>query len=306
MNDRRLMMMRMLDSRKKFTARELAEQFNVSVRTIQRDLDYLQQMGVPLYTEVGAHGGYRVLPNRILPPLQLRQHEAFGLFMMLEYLEKVPDFPYGSIRSHLAEHYFSSLPADVQDKITRMRQHVTFLQYDFVHPELLTTKILSAAVEKRNIEFIYSSRSGPKNVVACPIGIYYEHGFWYMPAMKHERVWLYRVDRMKQVDILNQSNEPVPTLKEWFHSEEEREGVEVILEFTDFGARLAGSDPLFKAVQHNEWRGQVPTDEIPFVSRRLLSYGPEVKVKAPRQLQELVMEMLHRSLNQYEQPHDNS
>ena len=83
----------MLDSRKKFTARELAERFHVSMRTIQRDLDHLQQMGFPLYAEVGANGGYRVLPNRILPPLQLTEHEAFGLFMMIEYLETYPTSP---------------------------------------------------------------------------------------------------------------------------------------------------------------------------------------------------------------------
>ncbi|MGC5772222.1 HTH domain-containing protein [Paenibacillus pabuli] len=72
MNERRLTMMRIIDSRKKFTAREPAERFNVSVRTIQRDLGYLQQIGFPLYSKQGAHGGYRALENRILPPLQLR------------------------------------------------------------------------------------------------------------------------------------------------------------------------------------------------------------------------------------------
>lgn len=60
MNQRRLAMMRLMDSRHKFTARELAERFEVSVRTIQRDLDALQTMGFPLYTEVGVNGGYRV------------------------------------------------------------------------------------------------------------------------------------------------------------------------------------------------------------------------------------------------------
>lgn len=57
MINRRLEIMRTLDSRTKFTARQLAERFGVSLRTIQRDLDYLQQMGVPLYSEVGIHGG---------------------------------------------------------------------------------------------------------------------------------------------------------------------------------------------------------------------------------------------------------
>lgn len=169
MNHRKLAIMRLMDSRQKFTARELAERFDVSVRTIQRDLDALQALGFPLYTEVGVNGGYRVLPNRILPPLQLTQQEALGLFMMLEYLQQVPDFPYGSMREHLAEQYFSTLPEDVQDLIMRMREHITFVQHPGEHAEPLTTEILGAAVEKREIEFMYHARSGPKKVQVFPM-----------------------------------------------------------------------------------------------------------------------------------------
>lgn len=299
MNSRRLSMMRLLDSRKKFTARELAMRFNVSVRTIQRDLDHLQEMGFPLYAEVGANGGYRVLPNRILPPLQLTEHEAFGLFMMIEYLEKISDFPYGSIRAQLAEQYFSSLPVDVQDSITRMRQHIAFLQHHCVQPEPMTTKIISAAVDKSGAEFIYTSRNGTKKVEAYPLGIYYEHGYWYMPAKNKERIILYRVDRIQQFNILHHTDDSIPTLKDWLSSEDNRASVEVVLQFTDFGARLAESEPLFKPVQQNEWCGQVPPEEFPFMARKLLSYGPEVKVISPGELQELIMKMLQSSLNQY-------
>lgn len=292
--------MRILDARKKFTARELAERFQVSVRTIQRDLDDLQKSGFPLYTEVGVNGGYRVLPNRILPPLQLAQHEALGLFMMIEYLEKVPDFPFGSIRAYLAEHYFSSLPDDVQDMILRMRQHITFLQHHSVQLEPLTTKILMASVEKCEIAFIYTSRNGTKKVQGYPLGIYYENGHWYMPAKKLDRVLLYRVDRMQQLDVLDRTDDSIPTLKEWLNSEDSRETVEVVLQFTDFGARLAQSDALFKSVQHNEWRGEVPPEEFPFTARKMLSFGPEVKVIAPRHLQVIVKELLESNLKQYQ------
>ncbi|MHA7578887.1 helix-turn-helix transcriptional regulator [Paenibacillus vandeheii] len=299
MNNRKLALMRLMDSRKKFTARELAERFQVSIRTIQRDLNDLQELGFPLYTEVGVNGGYRVLPNRILPPLQLTQHEALGLFMMIEYLENVPDFPYGSIREHLAEEYYSTLPQDVQDLITRMRQHITFLQHHAVQVEALTTEILGAAVDKREIEFIYHSRQGHKKVQAVPIGIYYDHGYWYMPAQRKDRVLLYRVDRMQELVILDSIDESVPSLQEWLNFKENRESVEVVLQFTDFGARLAGSDVLFKSVEGNEWRGLVPPEELPFTARKLLSYGPEVKVIEPLELQQQVREMLERSLKQY-------
>lgn len=299
MNNRKLALMRLMDSRKKFTARELAERFQVSIRTIQRDLNDLQELGFPLYTEVGVNGGYRVLPNRILPPLQLTQHEALGMFMMIEYLENVPDFPYGSIREHLAEEYYSTLPQDVQDLITRMRQHITFLQHHAVQAEALTTEILGAAVDKREIEFIYHSRQGHKKVEVFPIGIYYDHGYWYMPARRKDRVLLYRVDRMQELVMLDSIDESVPTLQEWLNFKEERESVEVVLQFTDFGARLAGSDVLFKSVEGNEWRGLVPHEEFPFTARKLLSYGPEVKVIEPLELQQQVREMLERSLKQY-------
>lgn len=299
MNNRKLALMRLMDSRKKFTARELAERFQVSIRTIQRDLNDLQELGFPLYTEVGVNGGYRVLPNRILPPLQLTQHEALGLFMMIEYLENVPDFPYGSIREHLAEEYYSTLPQDVQDLITRMRQHITFLQHHAVQAWALTTEILGAAVDKKEIEFIYHSRQGHKKVQAVPIGIYYDHGYWYMPAQRKDRVLLYRVDRMQELVMLDSIGESVPSLQEWLNFKENRESVKVVLQFTDFGARLAGSDVLFKSVEGNEWRGLVPPEEFPFTARKLLSYGPEVKVIEPLELQQQVREMLERSLKQY-------
>lgn len=299
MNQRRLAMMRLMDSRHKFTARELAERFEVSVRTIQRDLDALQAMGFPLYTEVGVNGGYRVLPNRILPPLQLTQQEALGLFMMLEYLEMVPDFPYGSIRGHLAEQYFSTLPSDVQERIVGMREHIAFMQHPGEHHDSLTSDLLTAAVEKKVISFLYNARSGWKKVTVNPIGIYYEQGYWYMPARHNDRVLLYRVDRIKQLTVLDQMDESVPTLKAWMKQAAHTDGEEVVLQFTAFGARIAASDILFKTVSDQEWRGVVPHSEFAFTARRLLSYGPEVKVISPPELQEQVRVMLEQSLAQY-------
>ncbi|WP_442602324.1 helix-turn-helix transcriptional regulator [Paenibacillus sp. KN14-4R] len=300
MNERRLAIMQMMDSRKKFTARELAERFEVSIRTIQRDLDYLQQIGFPLYTDVGPHGGYRVLPNRILPPLQLNQNEAFGLFLMIQYLEKVQDFPYESIRSHLAEQYYAGLPSDVQDSIDQMKQHIAFIQHQPAEPAPFTTKILQAAMDKKEIVFSYLSASGIKRTQAYPFGIYFENGFWYMPAKRNLRIILYRVDRMKELNVLEQTDPSVPTLHEWFAMSDERESMEVVLHFTDMGVRIAQSEPLFQGIQNNEWNGQVPIEELPFLSRKLLKCGPEVKVIAPVELRDLVLSLLKKSIEQYD------
>lgn len=300
MINRRLEIMRTLDSRTKFTARQLAERFGVSLRTIQRDLDYLQQMGVPLYSEVGIHGGYRVLPNRILPPLQLTQHEALGLFLMIEYLEHIPDFPYGIIRAQLADQYYSGLPDDVRDLISRSKQHLAVLQHSSIRPAPLTTQVLGAAVEKREISFAYHSRSGKKNVQVYPLGIYYEQGYWYMPASKQGEIRLYRVDRMEQLEEgPHRTEESLPTLAAWMKAGETRDSTEVILHFTDMGVRLAESDRIFASVLDREWRGCIPVEEFPFTAQKLLAYGPEVKVVSPRELQESVRELLEKTISQY-------
>ncbi|CAM4429771.1 helix-turn-helix transcriptional regulator [Paenibacillus tarimensis] len=302
MNERRLAILRIIDARKKFTARELAERFDVSVRTIQRDLDALQSMGVPLYTQMGPHGGYRVLSNRILPPLQLTEQEALGLFLMLQYLERVPDFPYGTVRAHLAEQYYGALPDDVRDTIDRLRRHVLFRHNPQQHtPAPLAELALGAAAAKQDILFHYHTADGVKEVHAFPLGIYFERGCWYMPAKRadKDRVQLYRVDRMEQLVPGSCRDETLPDLVQWMNMEDHREGVKVELHFTARGARLAENDELFAADEKMVWIGRVPAGELPYTARRLLAYGAEVKVAGPPELQRMVIEELEKNLNQY-------
>lgn len=65
---RRLIELMMLVNRKKrFTVRELAEEFDVSYRTMWRYLQELGELGVPLYSEPGTNGGYRILRETEMP-----------------------------------------------------------------------------------------------------------------------------------------------------------------------------------------------------------------------------------------------
>ncbi|MFD2613404.1 helix-turn-helix transcriptional regulator [Paenibacillus gansuensis] len=298
-NERRIAMMKIIDSRKKFTARELAERFQVSIRTIQRDLDYLQSIGFPLYTEVGPQGGYRALPNRILPPLQLNPSEALGLFLMLQFLEQLSDFPYSGIRHHLADQYYASLPGDIRERIDQMRAHVAFRQPFKAPPSPFTTPILEAAMQKQAVSFTYRGAGGLTENEAYPFGLYYENGRWYMPARKSGSIRLYRADRIQRLEQLPDKDDGVPSLQQWLNSRDNRPDCTVVLRFTDFGRRLAESDPLYGQLEHPVWTGNVPEEEFPFHARQLLRFGPEVKVEQPEALQLMVKELLAQSLQQY-------
>ncbi|MGH3465115.1 MAG: helix-turn-helix transcriptional regulator [Kribbellaceae bacterium] len=71
------------------TARQLADHFEVSVRTIERDLSALGQAGVPLATRRGRTGGYLLDRSMSLPPLNFTSREAAAVAVALSRLEHV-------------------------------------------------------------------------------------------------------------------------------------------------------------------------------------------------------------------------
>jgi len=87
--DRLLGILIQLINKDKVTAKELAEHFEVSVRTIQRDMDTLNMAGIPLYADVGKNGGYALLDNFKLNRSFLNRNEANILIKFLENLDRI-------------------------------------------------------------------------------------------------------------------------------------------------------------------------------------------------------------------------
>ncbi|MFI0485045.1 helix-turn-helix transcriptional regulator [Actinomadura sp. 9N215] len=68
---------------RRVSARELAARYEVSVRTIERDICALQQAGVPIFADVGRGGGYTLDKSRTLPPLNFTPAEAVAVAITL-------------------------------------------------------------------------------------------------------------------------------------------------------------------------------------------------------------------------------
>lgn len=71
-------------------AAQLAARFEVSVRTIERDVLALQEAGVPIWSQRGPQGGYALDPRRTLPPLNLTGEEAVALATALAAAGPMP------------------------------------------------------------------------------------------------------------------------------------------------------------------------------------------------------------------------
>ena len=77
-------------SRRPLSAARLSEEFGVSKRTIERDIQSLQLAGVPIYADHGVSGGYSILREHSLPPLNLTVPESLAVLAGLGLLETSP------------------------------------------------------------------------------------------------------------------------------------------------------------------------------------------------------------------------
>ena len=73
------------------TAPELAEKFEVSVRTIYRDIDALSGAGIPIYAETGRNGGIRLMNGFVLDKTVLSEEEKKEILTALQSLRTVQD-----------------------------------------------------------------------------------------------------------------------------------------------------------------------------------------------------------------------
>lgn len=95
------------------TAEQLATEFDVSVRTIKRDLAALEVSGLPLWSRPGPGGGYGLVRKGALPPVTLTDAQALSL---LAAVAAAPDAPYSDLAAAAVRKIM-----DVLDPITRAR-----------------------------------------------------------------------------------------------------------------------------------------------------------------------------------------
>lgn len=91
----------------------LGVDLEVSVRTIERDLDALRQSGVPVWSEAGRCGGYGLDRDRTLPPLALTPAEALAITVTLR---AAGESPFAEAAQSAALKLLGSLPPQVRQR----------------------------------------------------------------------------------------------------------------------------------------------------------------------------------------------
>ncbi|CAN5823343.1 YafY family protein [soil metagenome] len=102
----------------------LARRFEVSTRTLERDLDALRQAGVPIYAENGRLGGYAIDTAHTLPPLGLTPTEALTIMVALQ---AITVSPLGAPARSARQKILSTLPPAVRARERALARHIAII-----------------------------------------------------------------------------------------------------------------------------------------------------------------------------------
>ena len=281
-----------VNTKRKFTAQEIADEFNISIRTVHRYILDLSEMGLPIYAEQGRNGGYTVLPNRILPPILFTEEEAVAIFFAFQSLSYYRNLPFDAETSSVAKKLYSSLPGDAKMKIDKMRSYVAFWNPKRAIETPLLKEVLEAAIDSNNLHMQYESKSGVTTKYIRPIGVYAHDGLWYLPAYDYrkQKILLYRVDRIHAILAKDTNNDEFMNLEQWFESTEVQKPIRLHIQLTMEGVRQCKSVPSFEGlvVTKEDGRGYIDSvideGEIRFITPLFYRLGTDARIIEPQTL----------------------
>ena len=135
--DRTMGILLLLRGGKVVSAAELARRFEVSVRTIYRDLDMLSGLGIPVAPEMGRGGGFLLKEGYFLPPVTLGPEEAISLIVGLKLMRSLRIMPFPAEADFAERKLLAVLPEDTRRLMAGLSRYIGFegVPPDLLHPE---------------------------------------------------------------------------------------------------------------------------------------------------------------------------
>lgn len=202
--DRLLSILMTLQLRLQTTAGELAKQLEVSERTIYRDIQALEGAGVPIITDRGRSGGFRLMGGYQTKLTGLSSQEAEALpFAEIGVAASALGLDAAAEAARLK--VFAALPALGRERALRAseRFHLDPAEWYQRPATPACLKPLAAALwADQAVEMDYESWRGRKWRVVEPLGLVLKAGTWYMVAGERKRNAIYRVESIHAIRVL--------------------------------------------------------------------------------------------------------
>ncbi len=282
---------KMLNS-KRVTAKELAEYFEVSVRTIQRDIETINLAGIPIVSFKGQNGGYGIMEDYLISKSYFSEEEQELLLTTLQGVYKA---------------YEDRGFQDIMDKLLLLKSNphtdkrsnliMDFSPWGSSEIRKKQVDMLRKAIDDNKlIEFDYMDINGCKTRRKVePAALLLKVNTWYLQGYCTLRkdFRLFRISRIRELKVLDDSfqSRELPNLSLIY--EDNRDKVRLVLKFTNSALNRLDDyfeieELKFKEDGYIYVTAEYPEDE--WVYSMILSFGEAVEVMEPKHIREILKE----------------
>jgi predicted DNA-binding transcriptional regulator YafY len=300
---RLLSIMILLQLRGRVTASALADEFEVSERTIYRDIDALSAAGVPVYGDRGPGGGFALLDGYQTRLTGLAANEAEAM-PMIGMIGPATELGLGHAAATARNKLLAALPAGRQQSADRVAERVHFDPVDWyraAEPLPHLPLVARAVLDQQLLTMRYESWQGVRDWQVAPLGLVLKAGHWYLTAKAARKVRIFRMSNMADVRVLAERFERPDAfdLAGWWAAEQARFEGELFSEVASLRVsplarqRLAALSPRrAKAVQGCPPDGWIEVEmhieNSDHGAREMMGLGAEVEVLAPASFRERI------------------
>lgn len=268
------------------TAPELAEKFEVSVRTIYRDIDALSMAGIPIYAEAGRNGGIHLMKDFVLDKVVLSKEEKQEILMALQSVNTTQNINTNQTLQKLSAIFNLSSENWLEVDFSRWGNKET----DNEKFDLLKL----AVIHKKCIKIAYAgSYKEISERIVWPLKLVYKAKAWYLKAFCTEKQdqRLFKLNRILDLKILNESFSYQDISKPIDISEKEYN--QITLCFKKEAAYRVYDEFDKTQIQQQENGDLIVSVKMPedeWLIGFLLSFGTQVEVISPNYLKKVLAE----------------
>lgn len=303
-----------LQSKKRVTAQEIADRFNISLRTVYRDVKALDESGVPVIGEAGS--GYTIMEGYRLPPVMFTQEEAAALLLGGKLAAHMTD---ASVKKHFETALFkikAVLRTTDKEQMDILADHIEVIRSripDEEAPSQHLTALQKAIADKRAINIHYYSNYNEEvnERVIEPIGLCHYSANWHLIGWCRLRNDYrdFRVSRIKRLQIKDEQYDISvhPSLQDYIQKMTSGNDLhEVVLRFDKEVVKYMREQKYYYGYVREEEeadfvRMYFVTAHLQGFGRWLLMFTNSVRVESPSALQEMMQQFWAEIKEHYRQ-----
>lgn len=294
-------------------ASALAEKLGVSLRTVHRYFEMLDEMGIPVYSERGPYGGFSIVRGYKMPPLVFTLEEAVAVVLGTGLVRELWGDLYRDAAQGALAKLENLLPEEQAREVAWARGSLVATgmhRADLKAQTPILEKLRRAIRESRSVEMNYQSSQVPHPAKRGldPYALVHRWGWWYVIGFchVHKEVRTFRVDRIAEVSLLVTSfTKPADfDLQDYLKNEMQAQPqITALLRFeAEFANLVAGNQSYWRTVEPQADGSVKVTFHAPtleWAASSALMYGPAVEVLEPTELRTMVAEWLEETKSKY-------